>query len=131
MNSNSTERGANIMSELSGTRSAKVTDVIKGMPESDLLGSLTELFRIFADLTRVRILFSLFESDLCVSDIADVLGMEQSAVSHQLSILKNAKLIGSKREGKENVYFLLDSHVRSIIDQGFEHISEGKDVLGK
>ena len=97
-----------------------------GMPSDEILCDLGDLFKIFGDTTRIKILFSLFESDLCVLEMTALLGMEQSAVSHQLKILKDAKLIGSRREGKNNVYFLSDDHVRSIIGQGFEHLTEGE-----
>ena len=94
------------------------------MPKDELLCDLGDLFKIFGDTTRIKILFLLFESDLCVLDMTELLGMEQSAVSHQLKILRDAKLISSRREGKMNVYFLSDDHVRSIIGQGFEHLTE-------
>ncbi len=99
-------------------------EVFAGMPGDGLLCELGDLFKIFGDTSRIKILFSLFESDLCVLEITKILGMEQSAVSHQLKILKDAHLIGSRREGKMNVYFLSDDHVRSIIGQGFEHLTE-------
>ncbi|MBO4452485.1 MAG: winged helix-turn-helix transcriptional regulator [Clostridia bacterium] len=96
------------------------------MPQDSLLCDLGDLFKLFGDTTRIKILFSLFERDLCVLEITNLLGMEQSAVSHQLRILKDAKLIGSRREGKMNVYYLMDDHVRSIIGQGYEHLTEGE-----
>ena len=101
-------------------------EVRKMLPKDELLCELGDLFKIFGDTTRIKILFSLFEKDLCVLEITGLLGMEQSAVSHQLRILKDAKLIGSRREGKMNVYYLADDHVRSIIGQGFEHLTEGE-----
>ena len=82
------------------------------------------LFKVFGDSTRIRILFALFEADICVCDLAELLGMTQSAISHQLRILKNAKLVKNKRDGKQVIYFLADEHVRSIINQGLEHIEE-------
>ena len=81
----------------------------------------------FGDTTRVRILYALFESELCVCAISELLSMTQSATSHQLKVLKDSKLVGSRREGKTIYYFLADNHVSSIIDQGFEHITEGND----
>ncbi len=93
------------------------------LPAEDELIRLGELFKVFGELSRIKILYALFESELCVYSIAQLLGMEQSAVSHQLKVLKNAHLVDSRRDGKTNVYFLADSHVRTIIDQGFEHIS--------
>lgn len=90
----------------------------------DNLYDLAELFKVFGDSTRIRILFVLFESESSVGDIADRLSMTQSAISHQLKILKQARLVGSRREGKSIIYYLADDHVRTIIDQGREHIEE-------
>ena len=94
------------------------------MPEEERLYDLAELFKVFGDSTRIRILFVLFEAEVCVCDLAAALGMTQSAVSHQLKILKQSKLVKSRREGKSIFYSLADSHVRTIIDQGLEHIGE-------
>ena len=94
------------------------------MPEEDTLYDLTELFRIFGDSTRIRILYVLFEAEMCVCDIAALLGMTQSAISHQLKALKNARLVKSRRDGKTVFYSLADDHVKTIIDQGLEHILE-------
>lgn len=102
-----------------------VERVQKNIPSEDALYDLAELFRIFGDSTRIRILYVLFESEMCVCDIAQLLGMTQSAISHQLRALKNARLVKSRRDGKTVFYSLADSHVRTIIDQGQEHISEG------
>ena len=101
-----------------------VEKVQKEMPDEDTLYDLTELFRIFGDSTRIRILYVLFEAEMCVCDIAALLGMTQSAISHQLRALKNAKLVTSRREGKTVFYSLADDHVKTIIDQGLEHILE-------
>lgn len=101
-----------------------VKKVRQAMPGEDALYDLAELFRVFGDSTRIRILYVLFESEMCVCDIAQLLGMTQSAISHQLRALKNARLIKSRRDGKTVFYSLADSHVRTIIDQGREHISE-------
>lgn len=90
----------------------------------DNLYDLAELFKVFGDSTRVRILFVLFDSEICVNDLAQKLQMTQSAVSHQLKILKQSKLIKGRREGKSILYSLADSHVRTIMDQGLEHIIE-------
>ncbi len=98
--------------------------VQSALPDEDLLYDLSDLFRIFADSTRIRILYVLFECEMCVCDIAQVLGMTQSAISHQLRALKSAKLVKSRREGKTVFYSLADSHVHTIINQGLEHISE-------
>ena len=94
------------------------------MPEEDELYDLAELFKIFGDSTRIKILFALHESEVCVCDLAEVLNMTQSAISHQLKILKQAKLVKSRREGKSVFYSLADEHVHSIIAQGREHIEE-------
>ena len=94
------------------------------MPEEEELYDLAELFKVFGDSTRIRILFVLFEAEVCVCDLAELLHMTQSAVSHQLKILKQNKLVKSRREGKSIFYSLADSHVRTIIAQGLEHIEE-------
>ena len=99
--------------------------VNKKMPEEEQLYDLAELFKVFGDSTRIRILFVLFEAEVCVCDLAEALHMTQSAVSHQLKILKQNKLVRSRREGKSVFYSLADGHVRTIIDQGLEHIEEG------
>ena len=94
------------------------------LPGEDTLYDLTELFRIFGDSTRIRILYVLFESEMCVCDIAALLGMTQSAISHQLRALKNARLVKARRSGKTVFYSLADGHVRTILGQGMEHIGE-------
>lgn len=94
------------------------------MPDEDELYDLAELFKVFGDSTRIRILYVLFESQMCVCDLAEALNMNQSAISHQLRILKQAKLVTGRREGKSVIYSLADEHVRTIIDQGREHIEE-------
>jgi Predicted transcriptional regulators len=101
-----------------------VEHVRREMPGEDTLYDLTELFRIFGDSTRVRILYVLFASEMCVCDIAQLLGLTQSAVSHQLRALKNARLVKARRDGKTVFYSLADSHVRTIIDQGIDHVTE-------
>ena len=85
---------------------------------------LSELFKIFGDTTRIRILFIMFESEVCVCDLSELLNMNQSAVSHQLKILKQAKLVKSRRVGKQMFYSLDDDHVRNIIEAGLEHLTE-------
>ena len=94
------------------------------MPGEEELYDLAELFKVFGDSTRIRILFVLFEAEVCVCDLAAALNMTQSAISHQLRILKQNKLVKSRREGKSVFYSLADGHVRTIIDQGREHIEE-------
>ena len=101
---------------------------VKGeMPSDETLCDLADLFKVVGDTTRVKILSSLFESELCVYEIARLLGMEQSAISHQLQILRREKLVGTRREGKTVFYFLADDHVATIINNGLEHILEDKD----
>ena len=94
------------------------------MPEETELYDLAELFKVFGDSTRIRILFVLLEAEVCVCDLAQVLQMTQSAISHQLKILKQNKLVKSRREGKSIFYSLADDHVRTIIAQGCDHIEE-------
>ena len=101
-----------------------VQKVRREMPDEDTLYDLTELFRIFGDSTRVRILYVLFEAEMCVCDIAQLLGMTQSAISHQLRSLKNARLVKARRDGKTVFYSLADDHVKTILDQGIEHVCE-------
>ena len=101
-----------------------VEQVRQRMPGEDALYDLTELFRIFGDSTRVWILYVLLESEMCVCDLAMLLGMTQSAISHQLRALKNARLVRSRREGKTVFYALADDHVKTILDQGLEHVAE-------
>ena len=96
------------------------------LPAEELLYDLSELFKVFGDSTRIRILFVLFEAEVCVCDLAQALNMTQSAVSHQLRILKQNRLVKSRREGKSVFYSLSDDHVRSIIGQGMEHITEDR-----
>ena len=98
--------------------------VEKTMPEETELYDLAELFKVFGDSTRIRILFVLFEAEVCVCDLAQVLNMTQSAISHQLKILKQNRLVKSRREGKSIFYSLADDHVRTMIAQGREHIEE-------
>lgn len=94
------------------------------MPEEEKLYNLAELFKVFGDSTRIRILFVLFEAEMCVCDLAATLNMTQSAISHQLRILKQSKLVKSRREGKSVFYSLADDHVSMIIAQGWDHIEE-------
>lgn len=93
-------------------------------PEEEKLNALAELFKAFGDPTRIRILFVLFEAEVCVCDLAAALSMTPSAVSHQLKLLRGMKLVKSRREGKSIFYSLADTHVRTIIHQGMEHVNE-------
>ena len=101
-----------------------VDEVLRLLPPEERLYDLAEVFRVFGDTTRIRILYVLFEEEVCVCDIATLLGMTQSAVSHQLRLLKASGLIRARRQGKSVFYSLADAHVRTIIAQGWEHIVE-------
>lgn len=101
-----------------------IAKVNAAMPDEDELYDLAELFKVFGDSTRIRILFVLFQSEVCVCDLAQILHMTQSAISHQLKILKQARLVTGRREGKSVFYSLADDHVRTMIAQGREHIEE-------
>ena len=101
-----------------------VERVLEQQPAEEVLYDLAELFKVFGDSTRIRILYALVESELCVGDIAQLLNMGQSAVSHQLKILKDAKLVRYRREGKIIFYELDDEHVRNILNMGMEHVEE-------
>lgn len=104
---------------------ADIVGIVRNnMPGENKLYDLAELFKVFGDSTRIRILFALFENEVCVCDIAATLDMTQSAISHQLRILKQSKLVKSRREGKSIYYSLADNHVKTIIAQGMEHIEE-------
>ncbi|MGH4138874.1 ArsR/SmtB family transcription factor [Clostridium sp.] len=103
-----------------------IEKVRKIIPQEETLYDLAELFKVFGDSTRIRILCVLFESEMCVCDIAALLNMTQSAISHQLRVLKNARLVKYRREGKVVYYSLDDQHVKQIFDQGLIHIKELK-----
>lgn len=96
----------------------------EALKDEDSQYELAELFAMFADTTRIRILFALFEAEMCVCDLANLLGMTQSAISHQLALLKRARLVKPRREGRTVFYSLADSHVRAMLDQGMEHVHE-------
>lgn len=98
--------------------------VRQDMPEEGLLYDLAELFKVFGDSTRIRILYALSASEMCVCDIAALLGMTQSAISHQLRILKSARLVKNRKAGKVVFYTLDDSHVADMFAQGLEHVKE-------
>ena len=101
-----------------------VAQVLAALPDDETLYDLSELFRVFGDSTRIKILYVLFEAEMCVCDIAELLHMTQSAISHQLRVLKQAQLVKFRREGKSVLYSLADSHVHAIIDQGMDHVGE-------
>ena len=93
-------------------------------PGDEMICDLADLFKIFGDTTRMRILYALWESEMCVCAMAEYLGMTQSAVSHQLKVLRQNNLVGTRREGKTVFYHLADDHVRTIVAQGWEHLTE-------
>lgn len=97
-------------------------EVSSRMPDERTLYELADLFRVFGDSTRIKILCALSVSDLCVADIASLLSMNQSAISHQLRVLKQVRLVRVARKGRSSVYSLDDDHVRTIFDQGFRHV---------
>ena len=101
-----------------------VEQVLSEMPGDETLYDLAELFKVFGDSTRVKLLYALFEAELCVCDISKLLGLTQSAVSHQLRVLKNSRLVKFRKDGKTVFYSLADDHVRKIIAQGMEHVNE-------
>ena len=101
-----------------------VKKVRESLPEMEQLLRLADLFKTFGDGTRVRILYVLLEAEVCVCDLATLLGMTQSAVSHQLRILKQARLIKARRDGKTVFYSLADDHVATLLRQGMEHVDE-------
>lgn len=105
---------------------AVVKKVKMKMPEDTDLYDLAELFKIFGDTTRIKILSALFEEEMCVCDIAYLLNMTQSAISHQLRVLKQARLVKNRKDGKVVFYSLDDEHVKSIMDQGLIHVYENK-----
>jgi len=102
-----------------------INRVRENMPCDEILYDLAELFKVFGDSTRIKILHALFESEMCVCDITALLGMNQSAISHQLRILKQSRLVKYRREGKVVYYSLDDDHVKHIFDQGLLHVNEG------
>lgn len=103
-------------------------DIVKkvndSMPDEELLYDLAELYKVFGDSTRIKILYVLFESEMCVCDIAQLLNMSISAISHQLRVLKQSQLVRFRKEGKTVFYSLADEHVRLILGQGMEHVCE-------
>ncbi len=103
-------------------------DIVKGvkndMADDEILYDLAEFYKVFADSTRIKILYALSKSEMCVCDIGQILSVSQSAVSHQLRVLKQMKLVKYRREGKSIFYSLSDSHIEQILNMGIEHICE-------
>lgn len=105
-----------------------VSAVKEKMPNEEMVYSLSELFKVFGDATRLKILWALEEGEMCVCDIAYLLNMSQSAISHQLRVLKQARLVKNKREGKVIYYSLDDEHIKQIFDQSVIHIKEQNKI---
>ncbi len=101
-----------------------VKAVLDKQPADEVLYDLAELFKVFGDSTRIKILYAMFETELCVNDIAKLLHLSQSSVSHQLRILKTSKLVKFRREGKSVFYSLDDEHIKQILSMGMEHVEE-------
>lgn len=101
-----------------------VEKVKNSMPDENVLSDLSDFFKVIGDNTRIRIIWALDESEMCVCDLASVLNMTTSAVSHQLKALRNAKLVKFRKVGKEVFYSLDDNHIKEIFEQGLEHIAE-------
>ena len=105
-----------------------VNSVRDSMPHEESLYDLAEIFKVFGDTTRIKILYALFASEMCVCDIAVLLNMTQSAISHQLRVLKQARLVKYRKEGKIVYYSLDDDHIKQIFDQGLIHITEKNKI---
>ena len=106
------------------THPARIDRAHEILPDTEELFALADLYKIFGDSTRIRILYALFDTELCVCDIAELLGMTVSAISHQLRILKQARLVKFRREGKTVFYALSDDHIHSILGAGIDHVRE-------
>ena len=121
-------KGLNVNEELKSPKSCECVDegraIAESMPDEELLYDLADLFKVFSDTTRIKILFTLMGRDLCVADIADETGTTQSAVSHQLRTLKQAHLVKFERDGRNVVYSLADDHVYTMLNVGLSHICE-------
>ncbi len=112
------------MPEIGENRTHSLQEILKKLPEEELLYDLAELFKIFGDSSRIRILSLLQIDKLCVNEISQLLNLTPSAVSHQLRILRQARLVRYQKIGKEVFYSLDDDHIEKIFDQGLEHIQE-------
>ncbi len=116
--------GKNMGGEQWTEREEIVSKLLEQQPDDEILYDLAELFKVFGDSTRIKILYSMFDAELCVNDIARLLKLSQSSVSQQLRILKTSKLVKFRREGKSIFYSLDDEHVRKILSMGMEHVEE-------
>ena len=101
-----------------------VYQIEQGMPSEETMYSLADFYKVFGDASRIKILCALFQAESCVCCLAEAVGMTQSAVSHQLRLLKQMKLVKNRKEGKTVFYSLADAHIQSILNQGLEHITE-------
>lgn len=101
-----------------------IKQVKENLPEHETLDALADLFKVFGDYTRIKLLCALFGHEMCVCDLAEVTQMSQSAISHQLRVLKQAQLVGNRRQGKTIFYFLKDEHVKLIYEAGLSHVKE-------
>ena len=101
-----------------------IEEIQSHMPEENILRELADFYKVFGDATRIRILYVLLQHEVCVCDLAEILGMTQSAISHQLRVLKQMKLVKNRRDGKTIYYSLAENHIQTIISQGMEHIAE-------
>ena len=117
------EHGIEVCDFLSAHESV-ITEVREHMPDEDTLFELAEFYKVFGDSTRIRILMVLCRHEMCVCDLATILSMNQSAISHQLRILKQARLISARREGKQVFYALADDHVHQLLDIAVTHLAE-------
>ena len=120
--------GVHMMRGVKHDHQALLELVRRESPDMDMLCDLADLFKVFGDTTRMRILYALSESEMCVCAIAEYLAMTQSAVSHQLKVLKDNHLVHARREGKTIYYALADDHVRTIIGQGYDHLTEERET---
>ena len=124
MRENVAEEERDLLCECEELHTEAIAHASGNIPDEDTLGDLAEFFRIFSDPTRLRILFAIDRDALCVCDIAGLLGMTKSAVSHQLKILRQSDLVTHRKSGKNVFYSLADDHVRDIIEKALEHIQE-------
>lgn len=108
-----------------------VDNTLKKMPKQNLFDNLAEFFKIIGDPTRTKILFALDQNEMCVCDIANVLGMTKSSISHQLATLKKSGIVKSRRDGKEVYYTLDDEHVQQVFEVGIEHIEHKNETENK
>lgn len=124
MESTHAGNGSSLSFDASAPEHSSHPVTIDPMPDDELLYDLADLFKVFSDTTRIKLLYALMDRELCVADLAETVGASISAVSHQLRTLKQARLVRAKRDGKNVIYSLADSHVHSILEQGMSHVCE-------